>query len=528
VATDPGTVEAENTGRALDCPDEQHAGDETPPAAKARPLLGPYSINVILGWLAVLLAAFVALQNPGNRPAFFEPAGVLHYYLGAKYFDELGPFDLYACAIAADRQASQVWFDEVQVRDLHTYRLTAANTRSCPRSRFTPARWAAFVTDVSWITDTATTAEWASAVTDKGYNATPFFSVVFGQVARVATAFRMTGHHLRYILFNLDVVFLALSIWIVWRSAGTTTALLTLVLALGFFGNFGRIGGNFGQYVWFPLVAWAIAAWRAHRPVASGAALGLAAGFQVFPVFFALPVLLSGLGSLVRREREGWRRPLVFALSLAVTVGACVAAGGVSARGMGAWRTWQQKLAIHSAYLHGEIFDIGLPNLVADVVSRDHVSTDSYVEDIPHSLARQAALGAHPRVWFVSAAVLLALCVGAVGSVPAGAVFALGFLPLYALLTLSPYYYFALALLPFMAVDVARRQYRILVGALVLVFVINLEVLAGSDISFSFWRHAVSQLLIAGFAALTGLVPLLVRDRPTVGAASSNAIAQSP
>jgi hypothetical protein len=90
-------------------------------------------------------------------------------------------------------------------------------------------------------------------------------------------------------------------------------------------------------------------------------------------------------------------------------------------------------------------------------------------------------------------------------------VFALGFVPLYALLALSPYYYFALALLPFMAVGMARRQYRILVGMLAVLFAVNLEIWGGSYISFSFGWHAVSQVLIATFVVLAALVPLAVR-----------------
>lgn len=472
---------------------------------------GPYSLKTILGWLAALLAIFVVLHDPGNRPAFFEPWGVFHYYLGAKYFNEIGPFDLYACAIAADGETSRIWAAEKPVRDLRTYTTVRADTLSCPLERFTPQRWAAFAHDVSWITATSTPADWASAVTDKGYNATPFFSVVFGQVAHVATVLRMEGEHRRFIVFNLDVIFLAISIWIVWNSAGATIALLTLVLALGFFGNFGRIGGNFGQYIWFPWLALAIAAWRARRPALSGAALGIATGFQMFPAVFAIPVLISGLRSVVRRDRDGWMRPLVFSLSLVVAIGSCVAVGSASGRGAGAWRAWQQKMAVHSVYLRGEVFDIGLPNLIADAFSRDRASGNSYAEDTKHNLARLAALGAHRRVWFLSAALLLVLTLAAVWSVPDEAVFALGFVPLYALLALSPYYYFSLALLPFMALGIARRQYRILVGMLALLFAVNLEIWGGSYVSFSFGWHAVSQGLIALFVVLAALVPLAGR-----------------
>ena len=464
-------------------------------------------LRAILGFVAALLALSVVLQNPGGQPAFFEPGAVFHYYLGAKYMNEIGPFDFYACAVAADAESEtiQTWQAETPVRDLRTYALAPAGTLHCPRDRFTPQRWSAFVHDVSWVTATAAPSGWDETITDKGYNATPFLSVVFGRLAAVVPIDRWRA---RFLLFNLDMLFVAIAIGIVWSSAGATIALLTLLLCVGYFGNFGRIGGNFGQYAWFPCLALAVAAWRARRPALGGGALGLAAGLQAFPVLLAIPIVIGGVRAVCRRDRDGWKRTVMFFASLAVALGCCVAVGSTSARGPAAWQEWREKIAVHSSYLRGEVFDIGLPNLIADIVSSDRASSESYTEDTPHSAARNAALGTHVRLWRFCAVVLILLTCAAAWCVPEEALFACGFVPIYALLALSPYYYFALALLPFMAVGMARSQWAILVGLLVIVLGVHLAMWGGSYISFVFARHFAGAVLIASFMTLTALVPL--------------------
>jgi len=450
--------------------------------------------------------AFIA-RPPDYRPPFFEPAGVFHYYLGAKYANEIGPFDLYACALSADGDHA-VWDDGTLVRDLRTYRLVPAWALPCPRDRFTPQRWKAFAHDVMRLTGTGTLAAFTGAVTDKGYNATPLFSRVFGWIAAAAPLDR---ERTRLVLFNLDILFIAVSIGIVWYSAGATHALLALLLSVGFFGNFGRIGGNFGQYVWVPCLTLAIAGWRARRPIVAGGALGIATGLQMFPLLFAIPVLTGGLRAMSRRDRGGWMRTLLFSASLVVALSLSVAVGATSARGLTAWREWREKIAVHSSYLRGEVFDIGLPKLLADVVSRDRADSDSYIEDTPHTFARTAALAAHLRAWRLVASLLILLMCGAVWCVPEEAQMALGFVPFYALLALSPYYYFALVLLPFMAVGLDRSQFAALVGLLVVILGIQLALWGASYISFGFWRHAASDVLTAVLILIIPLVPLVGR-----------------
>jgi hypothetical protein len=198
-------------------------------------------------------------------------------------------------------------------------------------------------------------------------------------------------------------------------------------------------------------------------------------------------------------------------VSLVLALGLSVVIGSTSARGWTAWREWREKIAVHSIYLRGEVFDIGLPRLVADVVSRDRADSDSYIEDTPHTVARNAALSGHVRAWRLVASLLIVLMCGAVWCVPEEAQMALGFVPFYALLALSPYYYFALALLPFMVIGLDRSQFAAVVGLLVVALGVQLALWGGSYVSFVFWRHAVSEVLTASVILVIPLAPLAAR-----------------
>jgi peptidoglycan/LPS O-acetylase OafA/YrhL len=166
-------------------------------------------------------------------------------------------------------------------------------------------------------------------------------------------------------------------------------------------------------------------------------------------------------------------------------------------------------MAIHSSYLRGEVFDIGLSNVIGYALSPDRTSSDSYEHDVPHSRARQAAIRAHWWLWVSLAALLIGLSAAAVWSGPEQAALAFGVVPMWALLALSPYYYFVLALLPFMAIGLPRDQYRMLVAAVAVLLAVNLAIWNGSYISFSFGWHAVTQVLFAMFTLLVPLIPLL-------------------
>ena len=149
-------------------------------------------------WDAALLLAGLlgaaAWTNWGqfHYPGFGHPSETFHYYLGAKYYEELQHTRLYACVAVAEAEAGVPDVESRFLRDLETNRAIPARTvladpEACKR-RFEPARWEAFSRDVAWFRDKPTPRRWRLMQTDHGYNATPVWGWLGGLLANAGPA----------------------------------------------------------------------------------------------------------------------------------------------------------------------------------------------------------------------------------------------------------------------------------------------------------------------------------------------------
>ena len=91
--------------------------------------------------LVLILSVVFYVSSYSNNPAkslesvrAYDTWGVFHYYLGAKYFSELGYSNLYPCVLEADAESGGHWKYVVGARDMETYRLVPRNSLPpCPR-----------------------------------------------------------------------------------------------------------------------------------------------------------------------------------------------------------------------------------------------------------------------------------------------------------------------------------------------------------------------------------------------------------
>src|SRR5207244_10976254 len=90
----------------------------------------------------------------------------------------------YACGLAADLDGARGWDSRTKVRVLSTYAIVGRDDIApCPRDRFSPPRWSAFVKDVTALQSMLPESERAAVLTDKGFNPPPSWSVLAGWVA---------------------------------------------------------------------------------------------------------------------------------------------------------------------------------------------------------------------------------------------------------------------------------------------------------------------------------------------------------
>lgn len=424
--------------------------------------------------------------------------GIFHYYLGAKYFSEVGYFGLYSCALEADRSTGGYWYyfhGIAVVRDLRDYRIVPRGALApCPRENFTTERWNEFSQDVESFAELAPPEYFARVFVDKGFNPPPSWVVA----AKPFTRIPFSNHLLWTVVFNLDVIAILFGLFVILRASGGTAALLTAWLVVFYPGTFGVIGGNFLQYLWFPLLVVAIAWWASDHPVRSGIVLGAATGLQVFPIFFALPVLAQGVLALIRGEKKSaWLPHVRFASALAGTLCLSFVLGCFAGKGASGWREWQAKIDLHSQFLKGEVFDVGLANLTSAIATKNPAAQPNYVGDLPNAYSRIAWLRQNAWVYLGLFLLGIILCFRSIGNAPRDELFGYGFVFMFCAGNLSPYYYLALALLPFAFWRSPKELHRVAVfGSLALVS-FQLLLFRGPAVTFEFWPQLISHGAIA-------------------------------
>jgi hypothetical protein len=274
--------------------------------------------------LAVLgLAAGAAWWNFGHLhfDDYLHYWDIYHYYIGAKYFPELGYDGMYACSVVAEAELyGKDGLANRTISDLVTNQLVPvgpilADPARCT-ARFTPERWAAFKGDVAYFRSEISPGRWVEVLHDHGYNGTP----VWGVVGRVLTNLGPATRPQAFALALLDPALLILMwIGIAWAFGWRVACVGLLFWGTNFPARYYWNGGAFLRMDWLALAMLGIACARRDRPASAGFLLGWSALLRVFPGFILVGLLLKWGVASVRARRlvltPAARRFLVGALA---------------------------------------------------------------------------------------------------------------------------------------------------------------------------------------------------------------------
>lgn len=309
---------------------------------------------VRLGLLAALVvASFAGYYNffQAGHVGGFKGADVFHYYVGSKYFGEIGYFDLYPCTLAAlIEDGRQDPMDLPEVRDQRTLRIqtpeaTRADVSRCPE-RFEPERWADFKRDIAFFRQRVLGGSWSHLFVDHGYNPTPIWSFVGGLFSRTVPAEPDTFP----VLIALDrVLIVATALLIVWAFGFEAACLAMLVWGVSPLWSYNWIGDAFLRNLWLFSAVLGICLLERGRYAASGAALALAAGVRIFPGIFVAAVMAHALQRAWRApaasRKRLLRKPGLLLVGGAVAAVVLVAAGAFgTGRGPGAYLEFREKM----------------------------------------------------------------------------------------------------------------------------------------------------------------------------------------
>jgi hypothetical protein len=406
------------------------------------------------GWDAALLglgvlagAAWFDLFRAGFPAG--HPSETFHYYVGSKYFRELGYTRLYRCVAVADAEAGRAArVRQRRLRNLDTNSLEPAagaldDPAACTR-HFTPERWRSFRRDLAWFRDRPSVRAWHLMQTDHGYNATPVWGLIGGLLASTAPASDGQIRALRL----LDPALLAAAFAGVAAAFGWR-ALCVVLLAwgTGHAWQFGWTGGSYLRQIELSAVLLGLGCLRRERPAAGGFLLATAALVRLYPVvLFAGPALqaLVATGRARRLHLAPEHRRL--ALGALAAAALWLPAAAAWSGGAQSWLDFADRTRVLvSTPLRNHV---GLRTLLAfDPAAPAHRLVDPALPDPyqPWKDARQRALAPRLPLFAALVGAYVALLAAAVRRQPAWAAVAVSACLVPVALELTSYYLAILA-----------------------------------------------------------------------------------
>ncbi len=356
-------------------------------------------------WAMIGLAASALwLENRRDLNRFYGQHkisriwNVFHYYMGAKYFNELGYEDLYNCIYVAEADLGNRFRKHTTVRDLTTLNMISRETavirgQTCVDERFTKERWAEFRRDWGVLRKHASAKKWSRMLQDRGYNPTPFWTVIGTQLTH---AVDLTDFRQILWMGTLDWILITLTIAGLTWAFGVLSALACLVIFTIHFVNDDRLIGGILQYDWWCAIMMSLACYHRRKMSLAGCLLAYATCARVFPAFLILgPLLFYISRRAVGAPPERFLGRFLTSFMISCLVFVLVGCG--TARGVSAWNNFRAKISTHSGNQIYSARRVGLKMAFAHAY-------DKY--ERPHGEEKVDVFNAH-RIYFFLAALLI-------------------------------------------------------------------------------------------------------------------------
>jgi len=376
---------------------------------------------------------FLAFHGTGQTRVYLHLHDVAHYYLGSKYFSELGYSGLYTGMLRAEAELYQDHFKAIEARDLENNALVhirALLMRSGEvKERFSPERWAEFQRDVAFFRNTLDT-QYGDVLRDHGFNPTPVWALIGGTLANLVPGGSKRGI---LVLALLDPMLQAAMFAAVAWAFGVEALLLSLIyFCIPFGASFGWTGGSHLRHMWLFGFLVGLACLQRGRHAAAGALLALAACLRVFPAMF-----VAGLAAKAAHGLFAERRPsagsLRFFAGFVATAVFLVGASLTLPRGLQHWSEFRANMRRH--------LEVEATNLVGlgEIVAFNGGTFPSNEEEAVHSASRRTLL------YRIQLAVVVPLLIVFIAIRARRdddvALLLLGSLVIFATLSLASYYY---------------------------------------------------------------------------------------
>jgi hypothetical protein len=269
--------------------------------------------NVAILFTVLGFGVYFDYFNPNTRYSeYYHRHEFYHYYLGSKFFQEVGYKRLYECTAIAEIELGRA--ANVRKRDIRDLRVNlirpiidtevVKDPKHCT-AHFSPERWSAFKKDVDWFYKSAAGSYWENMIKDHGYNPPPVWTMTGKFFANMGVADDTFFKYLASIDILLHLGAVAL---LVWAFGWETTAIGVVFWGCNKAADFYWTGGAFlRQDWWFFLVA-ALCLTKKKYYFLAGFALMWSTLLRIFPGIFFFGWAFAILIHVALRVR-GVRQP---------------------------------------------------------------------------------------------------------------------------------------------------------------------------------------------------------------------------
>ncbi len=290
------------------------------------------------------------------RKRVFHFHEFVHYYVGAKYFREIGYLGLYDCVTLADREiatddgtapriAGYIRDLEDVLRD-KPYEAALTSCREGPKKNFSAERWAEFKADIRLLQQLVDDGSWQGVVGDAGFNPPPSLILVSSPIANLIPI--RSGETDTFLFATcIDLLLLVICAIAVYRGFGSlTVAVWAVFFGATYVSHYTWNGGSLLRFSWLTSVVLGLFAVRRQRWALAGAFFALATCDRIFPIAFGAGAMIPIAASAIRSapHRLILKR---FGLSFAITAGVLVVASTL-VYGVSAWRVFFTRTIHHS------------------------------------------------------------------------------------------------------------------------------------------------------------------------------------
>jgi hypothetical protein len=391
---------------------------------------------------AILFVGVLFNNHHGQTDRLFNKLqirtwNIYHYYLGSKYFNELGYKDLYTQTHLADREDTNRLKKTRHVRDLDDYRIKPIQQvlPSQKNPEWTDQRWKEFKADLRALLPKTSRNVWANMVRDRGYNPTPFWNTIGSALSYNYDITERAGMlSLTYIDLACYLVMFAAVVW----AFGLEAAMLVLLAFALLPFNLHRVIAGYIQYDWMAAIVLGLCLIKKRSAIGSSVAFGYAVMAKMFPLFLVVGFAAPGIRKLVRNRKID-RFHLIFASVLLLFCIVGVFIGSIGDRGFHSWVEWKKNIGLHNYEMTFGEGRVGLKHIFTHPLGSDSMGNEH---------TRKKTLPKQMSYYVASSILLLALFLLAMAYRDDLNAVLLSMVLVFIFLVPSHYYWSILALLP--------------------------------------------------------------------------------